>query len=167
MATEVADFSRPTETVPVDREKLRALLVEGGRARVTVRSLASGRHVTLSFAAKKREDGRWASRATRAGRVGMADAACVFIDDHAGEAVARFDPRSGEFSAKTEETAPLWTARRLLHWVGQGADNLTDLAEVFVALECAMCGKRLSDPESIERGIGPECYGLRTRSRHA
>lgn len=30
---------------------------------------------------------------------------------------------------------------------------------------CGMCGRVLSDPVSIERGIGPECYGRATGTR--
>ena len=32
---------------------------------------------------------------------------------------------------------------------------------------CRICGKSLSDPVSIERGIGPECAGKYKRSEHA
>lgn len=28
---------------------------------------------------------------------------------------------------------------------------------------CALCGRELTDPESVERGIGPVCYGKLSR----
>jgi hypothetical protein len=38
----------------------------------------------------------------------------------------------------------------------------TDTAETFervlaAAHRCRMCGRELTDPESIERGVGPDC----------
>ena len=32
-------------------------------------------------------------------------------------------------------------------------------AELVDAGRCARCGRRLTDPQSLERGIGPDCYG--------
>lgn len=32
---------------------------------------------------------------------------------------------------------------------------------------CNICGKPLTDPVSVERGIGPECYGSQKRREHA
>jgi hypothetical protein len=33
--------------------------------------------------------------------------------------------------------------------------------EVWHEGRCGACGRRLTVPESIERGLGPECYGRR------
>jgi hypothetical protein len=40
------------------------------------------------------------------------------------------------------------------------------VAEIKIASFCGRCGRPLSDPVSIDRGIGPECYGRGTGSQH-
>ena len=37
-------------------------------------------------------------------------------------------------------------------------DNLEGRVEIWHEGKCLRCGKRLTTPESIERGIGPECW---------
>lgn len=37
--------------------------------------------------------------------------------------------------------------------------------EVVESDNCGMCGRTLTDPESIARGIGPECFGRATGTR--
>jgi hypothetical protein len=36
-------------------------------------------------------------------------------------------------------------------------DNLNPLCEVFHEGKCCRCGRRLTTPESIKKGVGPEC----------
>ena len=59
-----------------------------------------------------------------------------------------------------------WTAEKVLSYARGGYD-LAAVADVFLATKCAVCGKKLEDPTSIERGIGPECYGRQTGSKNA
>jgi hypothetical protein len=168
---------RVPETV---REAISKALMIGGRARVTVTSKATGKHLTVMLAAKKRgEDGRFISRALKAGRVGLPEADVVFADggDSAWDGwIGRFDPKTGEWrSPKSydDERGPQyrWAAQSVLRyavsmdeaWVAQFEGQ----AEVALASECCVCGKALTDPESIDRGIGPECYGKLTKSSHA
>lgn len=33
-----------------------------------------------------------------------------------------------------------------------------DTCKFYKSINCAVCGRKLTTPESIERGIGPECY---------
>lgn len=42
-----------------------------------------------------------------------------------------------------------------------------DLGRVQVADRCGRCMRALTDPVSIDRGVGPECLGRSTGSRHA
>ena len=156
------------ETVLADRERVGKALREGGYATITVRSLETGRHVTLTFSAKKRgKNGRFVSRATKEGRVGMLDADTVFVDDPNRDAVGRFDPKTGEFKAAAN-AAPgaVWAATKLLAWTARPIPALEDHAEVFMALKCDTCARKLTDPVSIERGRGPECAGKATGSKY-
>ncbi len=44
-------------------------------------------------------------------------------------------------------------------WVWAHRDELDGKVEVFHAGKCCRCGRKLTTPESIEAGIGPECKG--------
>jgi hypothetical protein len=46
-----------------------------------------------------------------------------------------------------------WTWRELMR------GNLPDVLEVWHEGRCCRCGRKLTVPESIESGIGPECAG--------
>lgn len=37
-------------------------------------------------------------------------------------------------------------------------DNIPDKLHVYHEGRCGRCGRKLTTPESIERGLGPECY---------
>lgn len=72
---------------------------------------------------------------------------------------------SGEWrTAKGADPARMWAAQHAFAWA-MGKFALEDLAEVFMALSCSYCGKRLTDPVSVERGVGPECWGKHTGSK--
>lgn len=47
--------------------------------------------------------------------------------------------------------------------VGRFSNNL----EFWHEGKCCRCGKRLTDPESIARGIGPECAGIKAKHHHS
>ena len=169
-----------TVAAPVaPREKVAEALRVGGRARVTVTSKASGKHLTVLLSCKKRDgDGRFISRARRAGRVGLADADILFADsgDFAFDGyIARFEPATGEWRQPRSYTDPrgtdyLWAARAIMRVVVSDDEavlaKFDEQAEVALASECCVCGKALTDPESIERGIGPECASRATKSEH-
>lgn len=153
-------------------EKIAHALRYGGRAVVTVRSLKTGHHVTINLVCRKRKPSGqgWVSRATKAGRLGIAEGAEVVEvrdpDLEYGENyVGRFYVNDGEWRAgRGADAKRVWTAERVIGYALAG----TPLpAEVFLATQCSFCGKKLTDPESVERGIGPECYGMATRSRSA
>lgn len=48
-----------------------------------------------------------------------------------------------------------WFARRVLF----GTEPVSDKLAVYHAGCCGRCGRRLTVPESIESGLGPECAG--------
>lgn len=153
----------PTE-VEVDAAQLGRLLTQGGFAEVTVRSLETGNYVCLTFSAKKRgEHGGLMPRNTLAGRVGLNDADVVFIDRQR-DMMSSFSPRTGEVRHTRASTAATrWTVEKLLSWI-TGGYPLDQQAQVLVATRCARCGRKLRDPISLERGMGPECYGRPTGS---
>lgn len=50
-------------------------------------------------------------------------------------------------------------------WTGDVPSPENGTVTAIEAARCGRCGAQLVDRESIERGLGPECYGIRTRSR--
>lgn len=161
---------------PDVRDRVAAALRDGGRARVTVTSRKTGKHLTLRLACKgKGEDGRFISRARIAGRVGFDEADAVFCDgaDSAFSGwIATLYPKSGQWFTPPSWDDPrgasyFWAARRVIHWALNGDEEFAAQASVDLAEECSHCGRPLNDPVSISRGVGPECYGRSTGSVHA
>lgn len=56
-----------------------------------------------------------------------------------------------------------WFWGLLLGLHGPGQDALPDSLEVWHEGRCGRCGRALTVPQSIERGIGPECAGIQRR----
>lgn len=47
---------------------------------------------------------------------------------------------------------------RAIDYLFKHLDNLPDNLHVYHEGRCGRCGRLLTTPESIERGLGPECY---------
>lgn len=162
---------RIPEYVQTDSDGILKALTEGGRAEITLRSYRTGEHVTLLFAAKaKGPDGRYISRATRAGRVGLAESHKIDVTDPGLEwPDAKIGARltgTGRWYGDTADMARDWAARAILEYAFYNT-NLAEKAEVLLATRCAYCGKKLTDPVSVARGVGPECFGRATGSKRA
>jgi hypothetical protein len=161
------------EEVLADSARVRAALEDGGRALLTLRSRRTGKHVKVNLVAKKKDpSGGWVSRASKAGRVGIREADVVFADDPDQSwpdgALGRFDPRTGEWTPqRTAEANRLWAAEKLLAWALGSYPLIDEKAEVYLSTICCVCGKQLRHPESVERGIGPECARKGTKGRPA
>lgn len=154
-----------------DPARVRAALENGGHAVVTVRSHRTGAHVTISLNVRKRREGGegWVPRNTIAGRVGMADGDVIEVRDYNAEYpnnyVGRLYLDTGEWRAPRDvPVSRAWAGERVIAYALTGAALPAD---VFLQSRCSYCSRPLEDPESIERGIGPECYGRHTSSRHA
>jgi hypothetical protein len=50
-------------------------------------------------------------------------------------------------------------------WTGETPSASNGSVEARQHDHCALCGKKLKDPESLARGIGPDCYGKSTGSK--
>lgn len=129
-----------------------------GALTVTVTSKATMRHVTLRFRCRKRtESGKWIT-------VPFQDASHVFIEDYDWESLATLYPANGvlRFAPHTSEAARWCVLAVLDHTSGNPAPER--VAEITPEDVCIRCSRPLTDPESIERGYGPECFGLATSS---
>lgn len=171
-AREVVDLDGEN-AVLATAEMVAAALRDGGRAQVTIRSRETGQHVKVLLTARKRRDGGegFLPRTSRAGRVGIQDATVIEARDPEQEYpdnyVGRLYLDSNEWRAgRGADAKRVWAAEKVLTYALGGYDLLR-VADVFLATQCSSCGRKLDDPTSIERGIGPECYGQVTGSRHA
>jgi len=146
----------------------------GGRARVSVKSLATGQHLTVRLACKRRgEDGKFISRARKVGRVGFDECDALFVDGDAAFDgwIATWYADEGEWRQPKSYVDPrgahyAWAAKAVVAWALDGAVGLEEQAEIRLANECCICGHKLEHPESVDRGIGPECLGKLTAGQH-
>lgn len=141
-----------------------------GQVRITVKSHKTGQHITVRF--KCTADNRDRAFAQDDNRnwvpCGLSKASHVFIDvprpdgDWADK-VGTYYPQSGCFFADgNADPARIYAAAMAAQWLC-GAEFKSEISEEE---RCGACGRQLTDPESIARGIGPECFGKMTSSSH-
>lgn len=152
------------DTVLCSAERLAQALTDGGRAEVTVRSKRTGAHVKLTLACKKRKpEGQrgYLSRATVAGRIGLADAHKIDITDPDLEwpeaKVGAFSTVSGRYFNDGGDQARAWTAEYVCRWMRGDYPAMEEQAEILLSTRCCRCGRQLTHPESIAALLGPEC----------
>jgi len=139
-----------------------ARMMEQGRVTVTFRS-PTGSHITITAKAKApRENGQgWTT-------VPLAEARVVYFEvpNETGwnDRVAKMTRNGGFVAEANADPARVFCAKQLVRFLG-GLETPTSL-EIFEEDRCGRCGRQLTDPVSIERGIGPECYGKCTGSQH-
>jgi len=77
--------------------------------------------------------------------------------------IAELEPRDAELRAAHEahnkryERLHELACQRVSAFAGNPYPQM--IAGAHVTGNCAICGRQLTDPTSVERGIGPECYG--------
>ena len=64
---------------------------------------------------------------------------------------------------------PSKLARQAAYWRDHGRPDNADRLEAALAAEgrCRWCGRLLTDPESVSRGIGPDCLAKQVGDRTA
>jgi hypothetical protein len=156
-------------------------MLAAGDVRVTVTDLQrGGEHITVRFKAmmdnrvvdggrpNPEENKNWI-------RVPLKDATHVFIEvPRAGgefpDKIGSFYPKTGRFYADQQaDPERVGAAVVAAIWMGMSRDGDPIMHRDFRFQEesyCGVCGRTLTDPESIERGIGPECYSRETNSQH-
>ena len=128
----------------------------GGNARFTLKSKKTGNHI--SFRIKKAKDG---------------DAYFISAAKQADEGAGGFNyagwMKAGETKVRTsaKSNVNLSGARAALDWTLRNVNKAEMPAQLEVWHEgkCCRCGRKLTDPVSVARGIGPECFGKMTKSK--
>ncbi len=137
-------------------------MAAAGRITVTFTSEATGEHITVTAKSRKNVDGKWVG-------CPLAEAMVVFFsvpqagggwDDKIGKATRG----KGFVPAPGADPARVFCAKKLIAFIG-GADMPAGLTAQESEC-CGKCGRALTDPVSIDRGIGPECFGQLTGSKH-
>jgi len=141
-------------------------MLAAGDVRVTVTSKDSGQHITIRFKAFAKNEGpgkRWI-------RVPLEEASHVFVEvpNASGEwsdKVGTFYPKSGRwYNANTATFPRMWAAEHAARWLS--GMPTSSKATFLEESRCGKCARELTDPVSIERGLGPHCYGEETGSQH-
>ena len=143
-----AEFKTPSQA-------LRFML--SGNATLTIVSTASGKRFTYKVSKAKEANASglkpWFARRLSGGGeyeyIG-------FIPERDGGPESYIVPkRDAEPSDEAAGRALGWTLRTLL--AAAGDDAMPAALEVWHEGACGRCGRKLTDPESIESGYGPEC----------
>lgn len=158
----------PAVLNPGQNTRAGRMIEQGGRVVVSVRSKKTGEHISIKFqCCRKNESGR----GKKWPKVPLGEATHVFISvPNASDAgwddkVGTFYPRSHRFyEADNADPARVWAACAAAHWLNGEAEEKN--ATYHETNECGRCGRELTDPVSVERGIGPECFGKETGSQH-
>jgi hypothetical protein len=134
--------------------------MRGGNAKVTIKSLATGKHYTYSLKAPS-------VRTDAGGSTKDFDAAVRFVkvlhDGDQWSYIGAWYEGSPWLAAGRKGNAE-HPAFKALDWViGQAnvrankGEAMPENVEVWHEGCCGRCGRSLTDPVSIARGIGPEC----------
>jgi hypothetical protein len=131
-----------------------------GRLKATITDAASGEHLTVQFKTWKRGD--------RRRNIPLSEAERVYISvpnahDWRGDRVGNIDLTSGTLWEDANADPQRVAKAMNILAVAQG-QIITD--RVQHPGSCMICGKELTDPQSIDRGIGPDCYQNATNSIH-
>ena len=137
-------------------------MLEAGRLVVTLKSLVSGEHMTLKLRARTIDGGKWHGSDLEHAKVLFIEVPSNSWDRK--DKVAKVTRRGGFQADSHADPARVWAAKQVLAYVAGG--SLHPKLELKEEDRCGRCGRALTDPVSIERGIGPECYGKITGSHH-
>lgn len=166
---------------PSEKTRLGSMLA-AGRLTATITSKKTGQHITVCFSSTvKNEQGspKWK-------HVPFSEATHVWINGVGSrdkrDKIGCFYPKTGKFYPnRLADPARCWAAEKILLAADlragieireQGSGMYwTEVLEgstwtLVSSNECGMCGRELTDPESVRRGIGPVCCDKETGSQH-
>lgn len=129
-----------------------AAFIFGGKARFTLKSRKTGAHISLRV--KKAKDGDCYFVYARKGE-GYSYMGWM----KSGDTAVRVSKKSNPAATGAPRTALEWSLKKL------SEGSVPDQLEIWHEGCCCRCGRKLTDPVSIQRGIGPECFGKMTGSK--
>jgi hypothetical protein len=156
-AAAVYDLAAYGPRVMTSKAEIRRFML-AGNARLTLRSLRSGAHFTYRVARAKDQDG--ASKnlwfvSVLSGPDNETDYSYAGLLEPVGDALP---PLRLTAKSRVGATAPSVVAWNwFLGWLQVEGWHAPSL-EVRHEGRCGRCGRLLTHPDSLDRGIGPECW---------
>jgi hypothetical protein len=123
--------------------------VLGGHATFTLESQKTLTHYTYTVSVKDKADG------SKIYFIGL------LMNGDEYRYIAVLDPESLNlrFTAKSKLSIDAPSVRALLYFFnGLKKNRIPNSLTVYHSGKCGCCGRELTDPESIRRGIGPVCF---------
>lgn len=145
-----------------DPEVLRAY-VAAGSAVITVRSLQSNARFTFRFKRPPEQDGKarpiWAAVLSGQDNETAYTYLGTIWTSVPGTPFA-LEYKHGRKSRVTEDAASVKAVRWFTRMITDDPARLLAQAEVWHEGRCGRCGRRLTVPESVASGFGPECVRI-------
>jgi Family of unknown function (DUF6011) len=163
----------PTPFVP-DMSTRAGRMMSAGRCKVTVTRKETEEHITVFFNcfADNRNKEFDSENSKRWVNCQLADATHVFVEvptpsGQYNDKIGTFYPRGNKwYEADNADPHRVRAAILSAMWLMDQSNPFTLGFTFQEAMECGRCGAELTDPTSITRGIGPDCYGALTGSQH-
>lgn len=154
-----------TMTITPDLQTRESVMAAAGRVQFAVRDLATDQVRYVKIEAKvKKDGGQGYERGTRP----LDEATHVFISEkgYGSPSLGTYYPpkpgyQTGRFFGQQSDTPPPALDIAIAFIEGRPLIGY----EVDAESRCGLCGHKLRDKGSIERGIGPECMGKPTGTK--
>ncbi len=130
-----------------------------GKATFTVRSKETGKHFTYKLSTPKNQDVRRPVHFVNLLTGSDNESNYTFFASIFDKQVYKHGRKSRISPDAEGVVAFTWLVRNLQ----QG--TVKDRVEIFHEGKCCRCGRKLTHPDSIESGIGPECGGRMQQAR--
>lgn len=131
------------------KERVKSFVL-GGNAIITIESGMTGKHFTYKITRSKTDANLYFVKSLR-GADNLSDyvyIGCYYAD------TGYFRP---EKRYKGVENYSWPKSLRAINYLFKCIDNIPNNLYVYHEGRCCVCGRRLTTPESIELGVGPEC----------
>ena len=135
--------------VQLENDRIKPFVL-GGNATITIESGKTGKHFTYKVRRSENDDNLYFIKNLR-GPDNTQDYVYVgcFYADTKKFVVAK--------SYRDKEVNSWPTSIRAIRYLFNNLDKVPDILHVYHEGRCCRCGRTLTTPESIRKGIGPEC----------
>ena len=138
--------------IQLENDRIKPFVL-GGNATITIESGKTGRHFTYKIRRSENDDNLYFIKNLR-GSDNENDyvyVGCFFAD------TKKF---AVEKSYRDKEVSSWPTSIRAVRYLFNNLDDVPYMLRVYHQGKCCRCGRTLTTPESIRKGIGPECEKL-------
>lgn len=141
--------------VQLENDKIKPFVL-GGNAIITVESGKTGRYFTYKIKRSENDSNLYFIKNLR-GSDNQNDQVYVYV----GCFFADTKNFVVEKSYRNKEVSSWPTSIRAIRYLFNNLDDVPYMLHVYHEGRCCRCGRTLTTPESIRKGIGPECERFR------